>query len=342
MAKYMSSIPREKQYNPILNPLENLHEEEICSRYRLSSEAIQFTTNLIENDLKNITHMGRPIAPEVQVCAALRYLACGSFQSVVAETLNISQASANRCIWRVCKSLVRHVDTFIKFTEADEINVEKQAFYDIANFPNVVACLDCTHIRIMQPGPDDNATSFINRKYFPSINVQAMCNSKGKFVNLIAKWPGSCHDSFILRQSAIWDDFENGTKSGIVLGDGGYPNRSWLLTPFANPHTLSEIAYNNAHSKTRVIVECTFGRFKRRFNAMHQELRVKPSKACCLITAAAILHNIAIDFNVHIDESYNDENEHNYDPQLLENLTDNNGDTDNVLIVRDYICNHYF
>lgn len=45
-----------------------------------------------------------------------------------------------------------------------------------------------------------------------------MVDHKYRFTNVVAKWPGSDHDSFCLQQSYVYDDFENERYTGIVLG----------------------------------------------------------------------------------------------------------------------------
>jgi len=43
----------------------------------------------------------------------------------------------------------------------------------------------------------------INRKHFHSINVQIICDADMLLTNVVARWPGSTHDSFILRHSSV-------------------------------------------------------------------------------------------------------------------------------------------
>uniref|UniRef100_A0A915EBV9 Uncharacterized protein n=1 Tax=Ditylenchus dipsaci TaxID=166011 RepID=A0A915EBV9_9BILA len=39
------------------------------------------------------------------------------------------------------------------------------------------------------------------------------------FTNVVAKWPGSTHDAFIMRNSNVWDEYEGVQLRGIILGD---------------------------------------------------------------------------------------------------------------------------
>jgi hypothetical protein len=80
----------------------------------------------------------------------------------------------------------------------------------------VVGCVDGTHIPIKCPS--DNL-AFINRKGWSSLNVQVVCDSKLRFTDIVAKWPGSSHDAYIWRQSGLRDRFERGDiRDSWLLG----------------------------------------------------------------------------------------------------------------------------
>jgi hypothetical protein len=74
------------------------------------------------------------------------------------------------------------------------------------------------------------------------------------------------------------------------------------MTPILQPENAAEMRYNEAHRKTRVVIECAFGRLKKRFRVLHDEMRVSPAKAATLIAASIILHNIAENLRMPIPE----------------------------------------
>lgn len=117
------------------------------------------------------------------------------------------------------------------------------SFFDVAGFPSVIGCIDCTHIRILAP-KNKIERDYVNRKCFHSINVQAIVDDRGKFLNIVAKWPGCTHDAFILKNSDVYRAFEENEIQGVLLGDSGYPSKKWLYTPLSNPQTRAEKRLN--------------------------------------------------------------------------------------------------
>ena len=90
---------------------------------------------------------------------------------------------------------------------------------------------------------------------------------------------------------------------------------------------------NTAHTKTRVIVEQSFGRWKRRFHVLHSEIRMTPQRACSVIGACAVLHNIAVLLNEPMDDDPLDDDPEGIDPYH---------GPQRGLAMRDHICNTYF
>jgi len=65
-----------------------------------------------------------------------------------------------------------------------------------------------------------------------------------------------------------------------------------LITPYTTTQNKAQEAYNNAHTKTRVIIEQTFARGKRRFHVLHGAKRMAPGKVFLIVGACAVLQNM--------------------------------------------------
>jgi hypothetical protein len=156
--------------------------------------------------------------------------------------------------------------------------------------PSAIGTIDCTHVRIQKPS--DHGDEYINRKGFPSINVQATCDAHERFTSVVAEWPGSVHDSRIFRNSSVKNTLQGFTNT-ILLADSGYGIAQYLLTPYEDPRTHTEIYFNRIYAKERVTVERCFGQLKMRFPILHYRVRTKLCSVGGIILACCILHNVA-------------------------------------------------
>lgn len=64
--------------------------------------------------------------------------------------------------------------------------------------------------------------------------------------------------------------------------------------------------YNAIHERTRNIVERTFSTWKRRFPCLSKGLSTKLLTSTSIVVACAVLHNLSLILNDHLD---NDDNE---------------------------------
>ena len=86
-----------------------------------------------------------------------------------------------------------------------------------------------------------------------------------RFLHLNACFPGSSDDAFVLANSGLPARMQSLPEGGWLLGDSGYPLKTWILTPFSSPSNQQELKFNEAHGRTRVVVERAFGVLKSRF-----------------------------------------------------------------------------
>ncbi|XP_029443214.1 uncharacterized protein LOC115083494 [Rhinatrema bivittatum] len=278
-----------------------LPEEEVVRRYRLSSVAIMALYEDLKDDLDPLTGRSHAIPGLVKLLSAIHFLGSGSFQTTVAIVGGMEQSTFSRCFRQVLQAMTSRVRNYIQFpNQRQQWQDLKANFFAIAGLPNVMGVIDCMHVALIPPR--DREASFRNCKHFHSLNVQVVCDAHMNILNVVPRYPGSCHDSYILRHSALFRQFEEGMYGqGWLLGDAGYGCRPWLLTPVAQPRTPAERRYNEAHTSTHSVIERTFRVLKSRFKCLDKSagaLQYCPLKVAEIVLACCILHNIAVKYQV--------------------------------------------
>lgn len=289
-----------------------LSDEQFKSRFRFTKESVRFIFNKIKPKLTCRIQRRDCISPMLQLLIALRFYATGSFQAVVGDTVNVSKATVCRVVERVTCAIALLRRQYVRMPTAQERPTVAARFFDIAGFPRIIGAVDCTHVKINSPG-GSRAELYRNRKGFFSINVQAICDANLQITSVIARWPGSVHDTTIWNDSPLAAQFEAGTfGSYLILGDSGYPCLRYLMTPFLNPASPSQEAYNRAQIASRNTIERCFGVLKRRFPCLHSGMQLKLPKVLKVIVACVVLHNMTLhldDYIVEYDEHVQEESD---------------------------------
>ena len=208
--------------------------------------------------------------------------------------LNLSKSTAHKFIHHSMKIVCESAPEWIKFPS--DMNELQQSFEQTYRFPGVIGAIDCTHVKIDSIGGNQPEV-FRNRKGFFSINIQAVCGPDLRFYDVVARWPGSTHDSRIFENSHLNTTLELSNTSGHLLGDSGYALKTYLMTPFQEPSNHEQKRYNKIHSQTRMFIEKAFGVLKLRFPILKHGLRLLEAQDNCnLILSAFVLHNRYIQF----------------------------------------------
>lgn len=219
--RQIDNIPRDRHLvKDRTNPLEELNDTQFHEKFRFSKETVVDIYHMISTDLDITSKRGIPLPPMLQLLICLRFFACGSFQSVTGDLFNVSQPSVSRVVKRVARAIASLRNRYIKFPGRQELPQVMYKFSQIGGIPGVIGSIDCTHVKITCPG-GPNAELYRNRKGYFSINVQAVCSQDLKFTNIVARWPGSVHDSRIFQNSRLCARLENNEYDGILLGDSG-------------------------------------------------------------------------------------------------------------------------
>ncbi|KAJ1184567.1 hypothetical protein NDU88_001371 [Pleurodeles waltl] len=274
-----------------------MEDRHIILTYRLDRATILELCAQLEPDLISATCHPTGIPPLVQVLSVLHFLASGSFQTTVAIASGMSQHMFSNVLSRVLSALLKHMRSYIVFPQVEYLPTVKGDFYVLGHIPNIIGAIEGTHVTLVPP-PRRSEQVYRNRNCYHSMNVQMVCLADQYISHVNAKFPGSVHDAYILRNSSIPYVMGQLQRHRVwLIGDSGYPNLSWLQTPVRNPRTWAEERYNEAHGRTRRVIERLFGLLKARFWCLHMtggSLYYSPKKLCQIIVACCMLHNLAL------------------------------------------------
>ncbi|XP_066587825.1 putative nuclease HARBI1 [Prorops nasuta] len=295
---------------PRMNWFNIYNADDFRKRFRLHKEDALILLQKISHTLTFKTDWNHAISPMIQLLIALRFYSTGSFVIIISEFVGVSNASATKIVHRVSSAIAALSKEYIKFPlEPEDILRTQAGNFEKSGFIRVLGAIDCIHITIQSYG-GEYAELFRNRKGFFSLNVQVIVNSKLQIMDIVARWPGSSHDSTIFNNSRIKHRFEVGEfGNSLLLGDSGYPNLPYLLTPLINPKSPAEILYNEAQIRTRSMVERCFGIWGRIFPVLTIGSRFRtPERTMNVIISCAVLYNIIrsnVEENITIDQYNN-------------------------------------
>ncbi|XP_072269272.1 putative nuclease HARBI1 [Pyxicephalus adspersus] len=292
-----SSIQKSKRTLHSTGKFESLRDRDVKRRFRLSRQVIHHLCSLLEEKIAPKIKRSQAVPGMTRLLATLYILGRGSFQTSSALICGLSQPKVSRVFTKVINAIVDLLPLYVHFPQtAQEWRKVKVDFFRRAGFPNVLLTIDCTHVAIQAPKLQE--ISFRNRKRYHSLNVQIVFDANRKIMSARTGFPGSCHDAYILRQTALYRKFISGEMpEGWLIADKGYGQLPWLMTPVRHPRSEAEHNCNKALQKSRGNVEQTIGLLKARFLCLARpggELLYAPWKAARVIMACCILHNLCL------------------------------------------------
>ncbi len=164
--------------------------------------------------------------PTLETLVFLFWLATGAAYRVVCRAFGMPLPTVHRVVHRVTCEMLLILPRIIHLPQR-EVDVQSvgNGFAHLAGhraFQKVAGAMDGCHIRIKCPTSPDGQ-SYRNRKLFPSVVLQAVCDHQGHFIDIFVGYQGSVHDARILRNSPIYARGTYPPPGYFILADGGYP-----------------------------------------------------------------------------------------------------------------------
>lgn len=128
------------------------------------------------------------------------------------------------------------------------------------------------------------------------MNIQAVCDSKCRFVSVSVCSPGGTNDLTAFRNALLHDIHQQLPLGYYLVGDNAYVCSERMITPFKgvekdDPH---KDAFNYFLSEIRIRIEMTFGFLTNKWRILWEPLKVKLDNTGALFMCITRLHNFVI------------------------------------------------
>ena len=149
-----------------------------------------------------------------------------------------------------------------------------------------------------------------------SLNVQGVCDSKGRFIDVDINWPGGTHDAKVFANSRINKAMREGKIPKLfrvllpgrdkvpllLLGDPAYPRLSHCMKEYSTCYSNEDVMFNTMLRSGRNQIECAYGRLKARWQILTRAMNFKLEDIPQLIYACFVMHNYCELNNTALDE----------------------------------------
>jgi len=202
-------------------------ELELKQDFRLSRRAMNALQRLLQRE------QDHGWGHQMETLIYVYWLAHGLSYRVVSSVFNVPKATVHHVIHRVVQNIWVNLKKAISFPQAEEQQAVRQGFVQLsrtAAFNKVIGAIDGTHIR--NKPPRQHQIDYLNYKGFYSINMQAICDSSGRFLYVFLGYPGSVHDTHVLKNSSFY-------RAQLSPYRVHY-SRLWGLSLFRHPTLLDQ------------------------------------------------------------------------------------------------------
>ncbi|XP_063819192.1 putative nuclease HARBI1 [Pseudophryne corroboree] len=230
------------------------------------------------------TKMRRAITAEERLTATLRFLAPGrSLEDLKFGTL-ISPQALGQINPDTCNAIVKVLqDQYLKLPASiSEWQAMAEEFATTWQFPNCGGAIDGKHISI---------NPYFNYKgYISSIVLMAVVNANYEFIFI----DNTTFYEWLTTKTLNLPSREQ-TKHSlyfVFVADEAFALHENIMKPYPQRHlTREKQIYNYRLSRTRRIVENTFGILSSRFRIFLMAINLQVEKIDWMVTACCVLHN---------------------------------------------------
>jgi DDE superfamily endonuclease len=249
------------------------------------------------------------ITTTVRLSIALRYFAGGRPEDI-ALVHGVSHSEVFRSVWKVVDAVLKCEELSIKFPSDHAKQKELAEAFATKSQPGFDCCIGAIDGMLLwtERFSDEECANagcgpkkfFCGRKHKFGLNMQAICDSESRFLDVCIRHPGATSDFLSFTSSSIYRKLEedNFLAPGLCLfGDLAYVNCRYFVTPFRSVSSGKRDDFNFFHSQLRIRIEIAFGQLVSRWGILRRALPSKLGIKKCVALACCLcrLHNFCVD-----------------------------------------------
>ncbi|XP_064122503.1 putative nuclease HARBI1 [Macrobrachium nipponense] len=247
------------------------------------------------------------ISPRDRLAATLRYLATGRSYEDLKFSVAVSPQALGCIIPETCEVIWKVLrKEYMKFPHSkEEWFPIGQDFEEMWQFPNCLGAVDGKHVAIVPP--PNLGSFFYNYKGFHSMVFMVVVSANYEFILCDFGTHGRISDGGVIENTKFGEKLANNTLNipdpviirysnrtlpFALVDDDAFAMRPNFLKPFS--HTTGkkeEQVFNYRLSRSRRIVESTFGILASKFRIFHSPLNLDAENAVSVVKACCMLHN---------------------------------------------------
>ena len=304
----------------------------------------------------------RALSTEKKLAVTLYYLKDTGSLAMTANTFGIAVNTASVIIGEVCKAITKNLGPKYIYMprDCDEMREKVSEFEAKFGMIQAMGCIDGTHIPIKKP--HKNSQDYFCYKQFYSLNVQAICDYRGQFMDVECVWPGSVHDAKVFANSSVNHRLQGNklprTFQSVIpgcnlvpnylIGDPAYPLTPFCIKEYESCKNNEQVVFNQMLRSARNPVECAFGRLKARWSILTRTMDLSLNIIPTVVYACFTLHNFCEQHKTYIDPDQvqkqfdliqaNEAEHRNLPDPIFSTNTDEGATIRNVLTSYIYTC----
>lgn len=219
----------------------------------------------------------------------------------ISDRLQESFEDVKEICTNVCERILNLSTKYVCWPQDLELLEIEDGFLSDFKFPGVVGVIGNIHIAFNSDKLDPNSEKYYNENTKNhTIVLQAVCDNKHLFRNLLVGHPGSYSTEAIFKSSEVYKTLTDSNNIIVktkkhLLGGAAHPYLSTLLTPYASVKnknlTDRQFKFNLLHGSVLTTIEKTFKMVENRFPRIKNVDTSCPKFATLIVSTICALHN---------------------------------------------------